>query len=113
MVDRSLTWLSASQISTLYRRRALSPVDVVEAMLARAEALQPHLNAFVLLDAEGARAAAKASEARWLRGAPLSPFDGVPTTIKDTTPVKGWPTRYGSHATDEAPAAESAPAVER
>ena len=33
----------------------------------------------------------------------------MPTTIKDTTPVKGWPTRYGSHATDETPAAENAP----
>ena len=113
MVDHSLPWFSASQISTLYRRRELSPVDVVDAMLARAATLQPHLNAFVLIDAEGARAAAKESEARWQKGMPLSPFDGVPTSIKDTTPVKGWPTRYGSHATDETPAAESAPAVER
>ena len=112
MSDRRLTWLSASQLTTLYARRELSPVDVVEAMLARAATLQPHLNAFVLIDDDGARAAAKASEARWQKGAPLSPLDGVPTTIKDTTPVKGWPTRYGSHATDETPAAENAPVVD-
>jgi len=113
MSERSLTWLSAAQLSSLYRRRELSPVDTVEAMLARASALQTHLNAFVLIDAAGARKAAKESEARWLKGTPLSPLDGVPTSIKDTTQVKGWPTRIGSHATDETPAAESAPAVER
>jgi aspartyl-tRNA(Asn)/glutamyl-tRNA(Gln) amidotransferase subunit A len=113
MSDRPLTWLSASELTTLYARRELSPVEAVEAMLARAAKLQPHLNAFVLIDEAGARSAAKASEGRWLKGVPLSPLDGVPTSIKDTTPVKGWPTRYGSHAADETPAAESAPAVER
>src|SRR3979490_280080 len=113
MSDRSLAWLSAAQLSTLYARRELSPVDAVEAMLARAAQLQPHLNAFVLIDEAGARTAAKASQVRWQRGAPLSPLDGVPTSIKDTTQVKGWPTRYGSHATDETAAAENAPAVDR
>jgi aspartyl-tRNA(Asn)/glutamyl-tRNA(Gln) amidotransferase subunit A len=82
-------------------------------MLLRASALQPHLNAFVLIDAEGARAAAKVSEARWRNGAPLSPLDGVPTSIKDTTPVRGWPTRYGSRATDDTPATEDAPVAGR
>ena len=101
MSDRSLAWLSAAQLSTLYARRELSPVDAVEAMLARAAQLQLHLNAFVLIDEAGARAAAKVSQERWQKGAPLSPLDGVPTSIKDTTQVKGWPTRYGSHATDE------------
>src|SRR5262249_45053461 len=113
MSESPLAWLSATQLAALYRRRELSPVDAVEAMLDRAAALQPHLNAFVLIDSDGARAAAKASEARWLKGLPLSPLDGVPTTIKDTTPVKGWPTRVGSSATDETPATESAPVVER
>jgi hypothetical protein len=107
------TWISASELTTLYGRNALSPVGVVEAMLLRASKLQPHLNAFVMIDADGARAAAKASEARWKAGTPLSPLDGVPTTIKDTTPVKGWPTRYGSHATDETPAIEDAPVAGR
>ncbi len=113
MFDRSLAWLSAAQLSTLYARRELSPVDAVEAMLARAAQLQPHLNAFVLIDEAGARAAAQASQERWQKGVPLSPLDGVPTSIKDTTPVKGWPTRYGSHATDETAATENAPVVDR
>ena len=84
------------------------PSRLVEQALQRAERLQPHLNFLVLLDREGALAAARASEARWRRREPLSPLDGVPTSIKDTTPVKGWPTRYGSHATDDTPAAEDA-----
>jgi aspartyl-tRNA(Asn)/glutamyl-tRNA(Gln) amidotransferase subunit A len=113
MSDQSPPWLSARQLATHYRRRELSPVHVVDAMLERAEKLQPHLNALVLIDAERARSAARASEQRWQQGTPLSPLDGVPTTIKDTTTVKGWPTRIGSHATDETSAQESAPIVER
>jgi len=113
MSDHPVTWFSASELTTLYARKALSPVEVVTAMLERAGKLQPSLNALVLIDSQGAQAAAKASELRWQQGRPLSPLDGVPTTIKDTTPVKGWPTRNGSHATDETPATENAPVVDR
>lgn len=113
MSDSSFDWLSAAELSKLYARGEASPVDVVDAMLIRASKLQPRLNALVLLDADGARAAAKASEARWREKRPLSLLDGVPTTIKDTTNVKGWPTRYGSHATDETPAGENAPVTDR
>ena len=113
MPDHPYTWISAAELTTLYARRELSPVQVVDSMLKRASELQPSLNAFVLIDADGARAAAKASELRWQKGEPLSALDGVPTTIKDTTTVKGWPTRIGSHSTDETPAGENAPVVDR
>lgn len=113
MSDESFSWLSAAQLSKLFARGELSPVDVVEAMLARAAQLQPTLNAFVLIDENGARAAAKASESRWRKHQPLSALDGIPTTIKDTTNVRGWPTRYGSHATEEIRVAENAPIVDR
>ena len=103
-----ITWLTAADLSRHYARGELSPVEVAKATLDRAERLQPHLNSFVLIDRDGAMAAARASEARWKKGEPLSPLDGTPTTIKDTTPVKGWPTRYGSYSTDETPAAEDA-----
>src|SRR5689334_439764 len=101
-------WSTASEIAQAYARGELSPFEMVEQVLQRAERLQPHLNFLVLIDREGALAAARASEERWRRRAPLSAFDGVPTSIKDTTPLKGWPTRYGSHATDDTPAAEDA-----
>ncbi len=108
----SAPWLSAVELSKLYARGEVSPVEVVDTMLKRASALQPHLNALVLVDEEGARAAAKASEGRWKTGTQLSPFDGIPTTIKDTTNVKGWPTRFGSHAVDDTACPENAPVVD-
>ena len=113
MSESAFDWLSASELSKLLTRGEASPVDIVDAMLKRASELQPHLNAFVLIDADGARAAARAAESRWQKGQPLSPFDGIPTTIKDTTNVKGWPTRYGSHSTDETPANENAAITDR
>src|SRR5690349_25015845 len=103
-MSKDIIWQSASELGRAFSRGELSPVEVVEQALQRAERLQPHLNFLVLIDREGALAAARASEERWRRRAPLSAFDGVPTSIKDTTPLKGWPTRYGSHATDDAPA---------
>jgi aspartyl-tRNA(Asn)/glutamyl-tRNA(Gln) amidotransferase subunit A len=106
-------WKSASALGRAFARRDLSPVDATEQVLARAERLQPHLNFLVSIDREGALAAARQSQERWRKGEPLSPLDGVPTSIKDTTTVKGWPTRIGSHATDETPAPEDAPVVAR
>jgi aspartyl-tRNA(Asn)/glutamyl-tRNA(Gln) amidotransferase subunit A len=113
MSDSAFDWLSASELSKLLARGEVSPVDIVDAMLKRASTLQPHLNALVLIDADGAHAAARAAESRWQKGQPLSPFDGIPTTIKDTTNVKGWPTRYGSHSTDETPAGDNAAVTDR
>ena len=108
-----LIWESAAELGRRYSRKVLSPVEVTKQILARADRLQPHLNCLVLIDHEGALEAARASEARWMKGKPVSPLDGVPTSIKDTTTVKGWPTRYGSYATDETPSAEDAPIVAR
>ena len=112
-MSEDLVWCAASELGRRYARKELSPVEVTKQALARADRLQPRLNFLVLIDHEGALEAAQASEARWRKGEPLSPLDGVPTSIKDTTTVKGWPTRYGSHATDETPAAEDAPVVAR
>jgi aspartyl-tRNA(Asn)/glutamyl-tRNA(Gln) amidotransferase subunit A len=113
MTQRDFTWLSAVELQLLYARGEASPVEVLDTFLLRAQVLRPVLNALVLIDETAARTAARASEARWRDKAPLSVLDGIPTTIKDTTPVRGWPTRNGSHATDETPATESAPVVER
>ena len=112
-MSEDLVWCAASELGRRYARKELSPVEVTKLALARAERLQPHLDFLVLIDHKGALEAAQASEARWRKGEPLSPLDGVPTSIKDTTTVKSWPTRYGSHATDETPAAEDAPVVAR
>lgn len=104
--------LPATEILRRYRDRSLSPVEVVRACLARIERHNGALNAFCLVDAEGALAAARASEARWAKGAPMGLLDGVPTSVKDLVISKGWPTLRGSHAVDpDQPWEEDAPSV--
>ena len=97
-----------------YRSGALSPIEIAQTVLAQIERVEPQLNAFVLReDPERVLEAAAASQARWRRGAPLGPLDGIPITIKDTIWVAGWPTRSGSRTTTNAASAEDAPAVAR
>ncbi len=105
--------LGCAELREAYEARSLSPVEVARACLDRAEAVQGRCNAFTRIEHEAALAAARASEARWQRGAPLSPVDGVPTTIKDIVWVQGWPVRYGSPSTPETPCTTDAPAVAR
>jgi aspartyl-tRNA(Asn)/glutamyl-tRNA(Gln) amidotransferase subunit A len=97
-----LCFLPATELVARYRAKALSPVEVTRAVLARIEALNPKLNAYCRVDTDGAIAAARASEARWLKGAPAGPVDGVPTSIKDLVLAKGWPTLRGSKTVDPA-----------
>ena len=112
--DRELCFMSASALLDAYRRKTLSPVEATKAALSRLERLEPKLNAFVLVDANGALAAARASEARWTKGAPRGLVDGVPTTIKDIVLTKGWPTLRGSRLSKrDQEWSEDAPAVAR
>ncbi|MGF1527575.1 MAG: amidase [Candidatus Competibacterales bacterium] len=114
MYDTALPRLSAAELLVHYRRRTLSPVEVTDAVLAHIEALDPQVNAFCLVDIDGAKTQAKAAEARWFQGQPKGLVDGVPTTIKDVILTKGWPTRRGSPTVDPAgPWEEDAPAVAR
>jgi aspartyl-tRNA(Asn)/glutamyl-tRNA(Gln) amidotransferase subunit A len=87
--------LTAIDLRRLYRVGELSPVEVVADVLARIERLNPIVNAFLLIDSEGALAAARAAEQRWARGEPIGRVDGVPATVKDNIWAKGWPTRRG------------------
>ncbi len=104
---------TAHALAAEYRRGELSPVEVVDEHLARLERLDPHLNAFVLVDAEGARATALESAERWAAGAPRSELDGVPTSVKDIIAMKGFPVREGSLVTSDAPCTEDHPVVAR
>ncbi len=107
-------YLSATELAARYRRRMLSPVEVVAAAVARAEAVQPRLNAFRLIDGERARAEATASERRWRDDAPLSPLDGVPVVIKDNQAFSGQPKASGSRAfAGGPPVAEDMPLIAR
>lgn len=89
---------SAERIVDAYRRKEVSPVDVTRRCLQRIQRLNPTLNAFYHLDEKGAQAAAQQSEARWHRGEPLGPLDGIPTSFKDRVVVDGMPTPQATRA---------------
>ncbi len=92
------TLLSARELEESYRGRRLSPVELVKATLDKIDRLNPELNAFRVVDPEGAFAAARDSESRWMRGEPLTRLDGVTFAVKDLLLARGHPTLYGSRA---------------
>lgn len=104
--------MDVATLSAAYRKRELSPVEVVCSALEGAEEIA-HLNAFTFLDFDRAVRAAEASERRWRKAEPRSLIDGVPTTVKDILHVEGWSVRYGSRVTDSSPLERDAPSVER
>lgn len=93
-----LCHLDATDLGAGYRQHRFSPVDVLEAVLARTERLNPHYNMFYHLAADAARRDAQASARRWAEGAPLSALDGVPVSIKDSVAMQGTPMHVGSRA---------------
>ncbi len=84
--------LSATELALGIRARRFSAREVMEAHLARIEAVNPRVNAIVTLDAEGALAAADAAD----RAAPAGPLHGVPVAVKDLEDTAGMRTTYGS-----------------
>jgi len=96
-----------------YAQGALSPVEVTQSVLDRVESWEGQLQATWLLRPDQALAQAQASEARWRRGAPLGPLDGVPVSIKENIATRGDPMPAGTAAVDLAPAAADAPPAAR
>ena len=114
MADDTLCWMSATELGATIRRRKVSPVEVMDAVLARIERLNPALNAYCTVTAEFARKEAKAAERQLMkRGARPGPLHGVPFSVKDTIITKGVRTTSGSKLFAEQVPAEDAPAVER
>jgi aspartyl-tRNA(Asn)/glutamyl-tRNA(Gln) amidotransferase subunit A len=94
-----LHYMSATQAIALFRSRELSPVELVEALIARAERVEPSVNALGVRLFDEALAAAGQAEAEYARndGRPR-PLEGIPVAIKEETPVKGQPLTQGSLA---------------
>ncbi len=110
--SEALHALDASQLAHAFASGELSPVAVTKAVIARIERCEPTLHALYGFDPEAALTQARASEARWQAGAPLSPIDGVPGTLKENIASRGWPMPMGSAATELEPLDwDSPPAV--
>lgn len=87
---------TARRLRDAIARRELSPVEAVASCLARIEAQNDSLNAFLAVDAEVAMAAARRAEAAVLDGVPLGPLHGVPVAVKDVEATADLVTTYGS-----------------
>ena len=88
--------MTAAELALRIRSRDLSPVEVIEATIARIEKRNPSLNALIFLAFDDARREAKKAEAAVMNGEALAPLHGVPAAIKDLFDFKpGWPTTFG------------------
>jgi aspartyl-tRNA(Asn)/glutamyl-tRNA(Gln) amidotransferase subunit A len=105
--------LSAVELLVQYRKKALSPLEYFDWLEGHVDAWETSVKALYLYHPDAGRAEAKASEARWARGAPMGPLDGVPVTVKEIIATKGDPIPLGSAATTLVPAAEDAPSSAR
>ena len=104
---------SAGQLSAAFAARQLSPLEVTQAVIAQIERREPDLCALYAYQPDDALAQARASEARWRRGEPLSPIDGVPGTLKENIATRGCAMPVGTAATVLAPMADDAPPAAR
>jgi len=94
--DSSLPELSAVELRRLIGSRQLSPLELMDACIARIEALNPAINAIAATDFERARASARAAEADVMRGAPLGALHGLPLGVKDLQDTAGLLTTFGN-----------------
>ncbi len=114
MTTADLAWTPATELAALIRRKKISPVDVVEAVLDRIDKVDKRLNAFCLVRGEDARKEAKAAERALVKkGAKLGPLHGVPFSVKDLVITKGVRTTFGSPLYRDNVPTEDAPIVER
>src|SRR6266540_2184603 len=114
MATDNLCWMPAADMAAAIRKKTLSPVEVVRALLARIERVNPALNAFVTLTAEQAMRDARAAErAVMKRGARLGPLHGVPFSTKDLVATKGIRTTFGTRLYADNVPTEDAPLVAR
>jgi Asp-tRNA(Asn)/Glu-tRNA(Gln) amidotransferase A subunit family amidase len=102
-----------ARLGASVRSKKISPVEIVDAFLERCADCEAQLNSFAHLDAERARAQARAAEAAVMRGEALGPLHGVPITVKSSLDVAGWPCPAGSLLRKDYIPEQNAPLVAR
>ena len=95
MADIELCYLSATEALARFRAKTLSPVELMEALISRAEEVEPKINAFTFKYYDEAMEAAKDAEVKYARGEARS-LEGIPTAIKDESEIAGLPTSNAS-----------------
>jgi amidase/aspartyl-tRNA(Asn)/glutamyl-tRNA(Gln) amidotransferase subunit A len=91
-----LAYATATDLAARIRQGDLSPVELMDAVIARIEERNPSLNAFVFTAFDEAREQAKQAEAAVASREQLGPLHGVPTALKDLFDFKpGWPATFG------------------
>jgi len=104
---------SASELAQLIASKEVTSKEVIEAHLARIDAVNPKVNAIVRVLADAARAGAALADQAVALGKPLGPLHGVPFTIKECIDMAGLPTTWGSPALAGAVVPLDAPVVQR
>jgi Asp-tRNA(Asn)/Glu-tRNA(Gln) amidotransferase A subunit family amidase len=114
VTELELCYLPATEALSLFRRRKLSPVDLMKALVARAEAVNPNINAFADTYFEEALAQARDAEERYVqRSSTPRRLEGLPVAIKDAQRVTGKRTTYGSLIFKDNVDERSDPMIER
>src|ERR1700683_2529130 len=108
-----LTFLPAVSMAEQIREKRISPVELVDAHLAQIERLNPKFNAFVQVDAERARRAAREAEIAVMEEKTLGPLHGVPLSLKSSLEVAGMRCEAGTRLRTGLVATQDAPLVAR
>ena len=114
MSYEDICYLSATEALDRFRRRKLSPVELMQAVIRRAEKMEPTINAFTATFYDRALEQARKAEARYMRkGARLRALEGLPLAVKDEVPVRGDPITSGSLVHENDVATETAVFAQR
>ncbi len=105
--------MTITQLAPKIRSGSISPVDLTRAVLGEIERLDPVLNAYITVDAEGALQAARAAQRRLAKGQYMGPLHGVPISLKDLFDTRGLRTTAGSKIMADRVPAEDAASVAR
>lgn len=113
MADPMLSDLDAQSLAEGFARGDFTPEEVTRAVLDRVDACEPRLDAMYRVHRSAALEAARDASARWRAGAPKSPADGVPVTVKENIYSHGDPAPIGTAAGSLLPKTVDAPPVAR
>jgi Asp-tRNA(Asn)/Glu-tRNA(Gln) amidotransferase A subunit family amidase len=112
--DESIYYLTASEAIRLFKAKTLSPVELMRAVIARAEDVNPKLNAFTATFYDRALEQARKAEIAYARDeGSVRPLEGIPIVIKDLHPVAGEITTFGSKVFEKHRSIATAPTVQR